>query len=1372
MSRLIPMIRRFPAVMARVGLVSSLLGAAMTVQGATYARLDTTNKLDSAGAWLPAGGPPGTNDIAKWDSTVATAANCTNGPTANFKMAWLGILYGTGNPVANVSIPVSGTSTLTLGSEGIKWAPAGGMRNLTIACGVILTNSQSWTAGAGLIVSNTGALTLTNKNLTIDGAGTVSITNVITGGGTITMNNASGTLLLSGPNTTSFFGPITNNAGLLRIGHIAALGSAAGATTIAAGGMLDLNGQAVAILEPLFLSGEGLSASGAVINASATAASVGAGIITLQGDARIGGTGAITLSGNLTNAAYTLTKAGTNTLVLSGSSGTYSQQVAVAGGILRATTVTALGATNGGVTVSSDASLDIQAAVGGEPVSVAGVGVGTNGALQNSSATAASLAGPVTLTGNTSIGVLNTANLALQGQITGGFAVTKVGAGAGRLVFTSAANNYSGGTTISNGVLAASNSCLPSAGGLVINGGTLAAFECMDTPFNRSIGAGAGNVSIPGGVSGFNGGGTNNVVNLGPGTALTWGDAAFNPSTFVLNSASAMFPINFTNAINLGSSVRKVQVDHTNRSATMSGNLTGTGGLEKLGVGTLVLSGNNSYSGVTRVLGGGLTLGSANALPGGIDVNGGGSALVLSGVLQLGSSDFKRGLGTDTNQVQWGPVSAGFAATNADRIVNLGGSSDPVTWNVGGFVSNGCALILGSTMGNKTVDFQNPISLGFGNDKTVQVDNGGAAIDGVLSGVLSQGSLVKSGAGTLFLSAANTYAGPTTLTNGVLLVKNLANGSVASAIGASDSSLTNLVALANSTLQYGGNTVAIDRNFTIAAGQALTIDVTNALTTLTLNGTNSATTGLLTKSGAGTLKLNAALNHTGTNTIAAGRLQYGIDNALSSGGLTVNGAGAVLDLGSYTDAVGIVTLTSGSILGDGTLASSGNFIFNSTGASTCSVELAGAGVLTNSGAAVKSIQNAANTFSGKVFMNGGAVEIVKLANVGEASSLGQPGSSANGVISIGSVAVAGILRYAGATDSTSDREINLPGTTGAATLDVSGPGSLALASNVTATGAGSKTLTLTGSGAGQGAIRGVIQNNSAANRTHLAKAGTGLWVLAGTNTYSGLTTISAGTLSVSNIANGGVACNIGMADSGATNLVLGGGSLSFTALPGEYSTDRGFTLTNNSRSEIDITNALATLIILGTNTATTGSLIKDGAGTLTLGGNYLHTGATIVSNGTLKVTGTLAGAGPVMVSGGTLSGDGACAGAVTNYAGGSLAPGLKGTPGGTLQVGGLTLNAGSTNVFELSASPASNDQIDVTGGLTVNGGDVVLADVEGHPWEVSRVYNLIHFAGALTGDPASLVVKNPGVGKTYTLFVEDNWIKVRVGPPGIMLLFR
>ena len=77
----------------------------------------------------------------------------------------------------------------------------------------------------------------------------------------------------------------------------------------------------------------------------------------------------------------------------------------------------------------------------------------------------------------------------------------------------------------------------------------------------------------------------------------------------------------------------------------------------------------------------------------------------------------------------------------------------------------------------------------------------------------------------------------------------------------------------------------------------------------------------------------------------------------------------------------------------------------------------------------------------------------------------------------------------------------------------------------------------------------------------------------------------------------------------------------------------------------------------------TGSLIKDGSGTLTLTGDNIYTGGTAVNGGTLLVNNT-AGSGAVTVNnaGSTLGGTGTISGTVTVNAGANIAPGNGGIP--------------------------------------------------------------------------------------------------------------
>ena len=136
--------------------------------------------------------------------------------------------------------------------------------------------------------------------------------------------------------------------------------------------------------------------------------------------------------------------------------------------------------------------------------------------------------------------------------------------------------------------------------------------------------------------------------------------------------------------------------------------------------------------------------------------------------------------------------------------------------------------------------------------------------------------------------------------------------------------------------------------------------------------------------------------------------------------------------------------------------------------------------------------------------------------------------------------------------------------------------------------------------------------NGAANMT-LTKDGTGTQILGGTNTFTGVTTLTGGTLSVATIGDGGVAGNLGQAAATASNLVFNGGTLQYTGV--SASTNRNFTLTAAKTGIIDVTTNALTMT--GASTNTTGALTKTGAGTLILTGTNLYTGTTTVSAGTL-----------------------------------------------------------------------------------------------------------------------------------------------------------
>jgi autotransporter-associated beta strand protein len=333
---------------------------------------------------------------------------------------------------------------------------------------------------------------------------------------------------------------------------------------------------------------------------------------------------------------------------------------------------------------------------------------------------------------------------------------------------------------------------------------------------------------------------------------------------------------------------------------------TGITALTKEGTGLLTLSGTNTNTGVTTLYGGCLRLDNASALSSGNLEITTQSYSSSDAVLELGTGNtaFTRAPGTGAGQVNIGGTSrsqinnAGFASVSGNATVNLGGSGAALTWGAGNFfgtANTGGNLILGSPNVAGTVDFQNPINLA--GNRTITALNGTADVDGILSGVIANGSgtrnLTKDGAGTLALTAANTYNGTTTISAGTL---QIGHGGTAGSLAA-----TSMIA--------NNGTLAFNRSDTLTQGTHFSSSAIGG-------------TGSLVQKGSGTLILNAANTFTGTTTISAGTLQAAAASALgSTSGIMVNAGGTLLvsangSIGTTTN----ITLSS-TATGNGTAAS-------------------------------------------------------------------------------------------------------------------------------------------------------------------------------------------------------------------------------------------------------------------------------------------------------------------------------------------------------------------------------------------------------------------------------------------------------------------
>ncbi|KAF1707528.1 hypothetical protein CSC71_12975 [Pseudoxanthomonas sangjuensis] len=754
-----------------------------------------------------------------------------------------------------------------------------------------------------------------------------------------------------------------------------------------------------------------------------------------------------------------------------------------------------------------------------------------------------------------------------------------------------------------------------------------------------------------------------------------------------------------------------IEVNNSSANLVFSGLVTSPddAGLTKAGGGTLTLANDtNDYTGVTTVTGGLLSvdtltnggmasgIGAASADSGNLVLDGGGlqytgattstnRGVTLGGNASFGIVDVSNAATTLTVS---GTV-AGAAGVNRRLIKNGAGTlvlSGTNTYT-GGSTVNAGTLRAGSTQafgtpGNSfaTMELANTVgaTLDLNNfDNTIGPLNGGGANggnvtlgsatlriasgDGNYSGVISgSGGVLRTNGGTqTFNGCNNTYTGTTVLQGANISTDCLADGGLASGIGASSADSNNLVFNSNGSLEYTGGSVSIDRGFQLLGTGGINVD--NAATTLEFEGAVIGG-GLLIKRNDGTLVLSGANTYTGNTQVAGGVLRAGTTNAFGpQGHMTLNNtAGVLLDLDGFDTVV--TSLIGGGAAGGNLDLGSATLTINSVDTRSYAGAVSGSGNLVKNGGVntVQALTGCNSSYTGTTAINGGTLRVNCLEDGGVNSSIGASTSdSANLVIN------GGTLEYVGSGGST-DRAFTL-GTNGG-TIASSGSGTIDFSSTSAVTLAGAntaRTLTVTGTNTGTNIFSAQITDNGT-GATSLTKTGTGLWRLtSATSTYTGATTISGGVLEVTEFADGGMASSIGAASSDAANLVIGNGSTLRYTGAGD-SSDRQFTLdtgvtfiessgtgalqfTNTGAVALSGTDTARTMALGGTNTgdnvfggaigdngtgATT--LAKNDSGTWILTGNNTFTGNTVINDGNLVIgnggtTGN-AGAGDVIIN--------------------------------------------------------------------------------------------------------------------------------------------
>ena len=1270
--------------------------AALVISGGSLTNADATignGTLGNASATISAGTWTSTGDlvVGAHDAIGALAIN------------------GTGRAIVGGALSKGDNGTITLSSGGTLQIGNGG---------------AGGSLGTDLI--NDGALVF-------DRAGSSTYGGIVSGAGTLTQQG-SGVLSLIGANT--YAGGTTIANGTLDITSGGSIDHAGADVSIASGGTLSVSGGSVS------------SRIGTVGDQGTGTATVTDGSWTNADELRVGwGDGVVSADGTLSISGGTVTN--TNAY-LGGGAGSVGQAT-VSGGTWTSSDTLRIGfgGANGALTVSGGTVSDTDGIIGasvsssgtatlssGSWTNSGALAVGANGgagtlavsggALSSATGSVGSAAGSIgtaTISGGT---WTNSGDLVIGNDGTGTLSISGSGTVivGGSLYKGVAGANGSGGTIelSSGGTLQ-----IGSSGGNLetdlTNNGALVFENSVDSTYAGSVdGSGrvrfamqSANVLALSGSNAWSGGtaidnGTLLVTNSAAlGTA---GTISFGGGTLQFSSGNT---VDYSSRFD-GSGTQAFSLDTNGLDVTLASGIAGAGStLEKLGAGALILTGDNTFTGLTTVSAGALQIGGGAAtgsLTGNIQ-NDATLAFDRSGSLIYGG--VISGAGSLVNQGSGTLSLTGANTFTGDTLLQAGtlslGSADAL--GTGGDISfTGGALQFTSA---NTSDLSARFSAA--DSQAYKLDTNGQAVTLASDLTSSGGSLEKLGAGVLTLTGNNTFAGGTTLTAGTLSL-----GSTG-ALGPTDPTdpTAGPISFAGGTLQYmAGNTLDYSGRFTTSAGQTYSIDTNGESVTFASNLTSSGAS--LAKLGAGTLSLTGANDVSGGLSLQGGTIELGSADAIGSGGAIEFLGGTLQFTAANTDDVSnrfsaatgqafSVDTNGQTVAFDTAIAGTGNaFTKLGSGTLTLSADNTSSGVTTVSagtlrigaGGATGSVAGDIATNAALVFDRSGS--LTTAGNISGSGSLEKLGD--------GTLSLTGDNSYTGGTQINagtlavgSVHALGSSGTIsfGGGTLQYTSGNSVDYSSRISSTAG--QAIRIDTSGRSVTFAAGLAGANST-----LEKIGAGTLTLSAASTYDGGTSIGGGTLEVTSggaISHASADLAVGTSAGSGDLLVSGGSVTSANSLLGASAGNTAAaTITSGAWDTTGalqvgaVTGATGVLTIQGGSVTTDTAYLGFAAGS---SGTATVTDGTWTNSGDLRVgydgTGALgiSGSGVVAVGGSLFQGG---SGIIDLASGGTLRIGLGGTSGELL----TDLANNGTLVFDRSDDSSYFGILSGTGAVTKLGG--------------------------------------------------------------------